>query len=85
MDENIKSENVIKKKRFEIFNNVLSYYLKNIRRFIWTVVKFVIIIAGILALMFPFIIIILLFISPENAVKVAKTLAEILEIIISFF
>jgi cytoskeletal protein RodZ len=85
VDESVKTEEVIKKKKFETFNNGLAYYLKNIRRFIWTVVKFVIIIAGILAVAFPFVIVALLFVSPESAVKAVKALSEILEIMINLF
>lgn len=74
-----------KKKHFEAFNNGLAYYLKNISRFLFTIIFFIIKIVVVLMLLFPFILIGIAVVSPQHAIQVIEAIKHMLELIVHLF
>jgi hypothetical protein len=72
-------------KRFKRFNDAFAYYLGNVFRFVWTLFRFFIKLAGVSAITFPLILFGMCLVSPDSAVQTIEAFARFLNVIVELF
>ncbi|MDR1093411.1 MAG: hypothetical protein LBL66_04610 [Clostridiales bacterium] len=71
--------------KFKRFNAGLAYYLDNAFKFFFTLFKFFIKVAGVIALTFPFVLFGMCLVSPDSAIKTLEALTALIRLIIDLF
>ena len=85
MDETAVQGGRQKPRKFAAFNAGFGYFLDNIFRFVFSILKFFIKVSGVVFIAFPFVIFGMCIAAPESAVKTLEALTSLLQTIINIF